>query len=138
MSNETRLRRITKPATDLVIINADATGTILLRQNAFFGEMVEASVAQVKQLTEAPSLRDAVESQRAYLREMGSKFRSVTRENIDTIRGAGRDAGEVLRTAVRGLREDASEAIEDAGEAVAEQVAPPTMQPAAPAPAPTY
>lgn len=122
MSTESRFTRVTKPMTDLVILNAEATGTVLQRQNAFVAEVIAASVDQVKVLTEAGSLRDALDSQRAYIREIGEKFQTTARENIETIRGASRDAGNVVRGAFRRAEEDASEAVSEARESVAEAV----------------
>lgn len=141
MSEANRLARITKPVTDLVVLNAETTGTILLRQNAFVTDMISASVDQVKTLTTAGSLRDAAESQRAYLREMGSKFQSVTKENVETLRDAGRDASSVVRGAFKGVRKDASEAVDSmrsdaasavdsAADSVASSVAPQQPAPA--------
>ena len=122
MSTESRFTRVTKPMTDLVILNAEATGTVLQRQNAFVAEVIAASVDQVKVLTEAGSFRDALDSQRAYIREIGEKFQTTARENIETIRGASRDAGNVVRGAFRRAEEDASEAVSEARESVAEAV----------------
>ncbi len=112
MTTETRFARVTKPMTDLVILNAEATGTVLQRQNAFVAEVIAASVDQVKVLTEAGSLRDAMDSQRAYIREIGEKFQSTARENIETIRDAGREAGTVVRGAFRRDEEAAEETVE--------------------------
>lgn len=122
MSNESRISRAIKPVTDLVILNAETTGTILLRQNALFNDMIAASVDQVKTLTTVGSLRDAVDAQRAYLREMGSKVRSTTRENVETIRGASQDAGDVVKGVFRRARKDTAEGVEQAAGQVADAV----------------
>lgn len=139
MSNESRIAKAMKPVSDLVVLNAETTGAILLRQNALFNDLISASVDQVKVLTSAGSVRDAMESQRAYLREVGSKVRSVTRENIETLRGAGRDAGEVVKGAFRSARTDVSEGFEQAADSVSQGVQNAGDQAAAyvaPAPAP--
>lgn len=141
MSEQNRFARVTKPMTDLVIINAETTGTVLQRQNAFVAEVIAASVDQVKVLTEAGSLRDAIDSQRAYVREISEKFQTTARDNIETIREAGKDAGNVVRGAFRRAESDVEEAVAeartDAAEAisnVSEAVAPA----AEPAPAPQF
>ncbi len=143
MSEQNRFARVTKPMTDLVIINAETTGSVLQRQNAFVAEVIAASVDQVKVLTEAGSLRDAIDSQRAYVREISEKFQTTARDNIETIREASKDAGNVVRGAFRRVESDVEEAVaearEDAAEAiqgVSEAVAP-AAEPA-PAPAPQY
>ncbi|HSG88240.1 MAG TPA: phasin family protein [Pseudomonadales bacterium] len=122
MSNESRISKAIKPVSDLVVLNAETTGTILMRQNSLFGDMIAASVDQVKILSEAGSVRDALESQRAYLREMGSKVRSTTRENIETLRTAGRDAGAVVKGAFRSARKDVGESVEQAADQVSQTV----------------
>lgn len=144
MSEQNRFSRVTKPMTDLVIINAETTGTVLQRQNAFVAEVIAASVDQVKVLTEAGSLRDAIDSQRAYIREISEKFQTTARDNMDTIREASKDAGNVVRGAFRRAEEDVQEAVNEAREGaaeaieqVAEAVAPAAAEPA-PAPAPQY
>lgn len=143
MSEQNRFARVTKPMTDLVLINAETTGTVLQRQNAFVAEVIAASVDQVKVLTEAGSLRDAIDAQRAYVREISEKFQSTTRENFETIRGASKDAGSVVRGAFRRVEDDVENAVSEARESVSEgfeQVAS-AVAPAsesAPAPAPQY
>ena len=141
MSEQNRFARVTKPMTDLVIINAETTGTVLQRQNAFVAEVIAASVDQVKVLTEAGSLRDALDSQRAYIREISEKFQSTARENLETIREGGRNAGNVVRGAFRRVEADVenavSEARQDAADAIdqfSDKVAPASSTTAAPAP----
>jgi hypothetical protein len=104
MKTQTRISRALAPVSNLVVLNAETTGTILLRQNALAKDLIAASVDQVKLLTEAGSLRDAVNFQRAYLRDIGTRVRSTGRENLDTLRHAGRDARGVLRDALRSAR----------------------------------
>lgn len=133
--SQNRLDRVLKPVTDLVVLNAETTGQVLMRQNAFFGDLVSASVDQVKTLTTVHSLREAVESQRSYLREIGGKFRGVTRENVETIRDATRDAGTVLRGAFRRAEDSVSEEIDELRQDAADAIAPEAQQPT-PAPAP--
>jgi phasin family protein len=144
MSQQNRISRALKPVNDLIVLNAETTGTILLRQNAFVTDLISASVDQVKVLTSAGSFRDAVESQRAYLKELGSKFQSVTKENVETLRDAGRDAGTVVKGAFSSARDEAGDAVDDfrseaagtierTADSVADSVAP---QPE-PTPAPT-
>ena len=143
MSQQNRLARVTKPMTDLVVINVETTGTVLQRQNAFVAEVIAASVDQVKVLTEAGSLRDAVDSQRAYIREISEKFQTTARDNIETIREASKDAGGVVRGAFRRVEDDVEEAVSEAREDAAEAIqnvaaaVAPAAQPA-PAPAPQY
>ena len=120
MSEQNRFARVTKPMTDLVIINAETTGTVLQRQNAFVAEVIAASVDQVKVLTEAGSLRDAIDSQRAYVREISEKFQTTARDNIETIREAGKDAGTVVRGVFRRAEDDVQEAVSEARADVAE------------------
>ena len=113
-ATENRFARVTKPMTELVLLNAETTGTVLARQNAFVADVIAASVDQVRVLTEAGSLRDAIDSQRTYVREIGEKFQATARENVETIRAAGRDAGTVVRGAFRRAETDVKEAIDDA------------------------
>ena len=122
MPEQRRFTRVTKPVTDLVIVNAETTGTVLQRQNAFTAEFIAASVDQVKVLTEAGSLRDAVDAQRAYIREISEKFQSTARENIETIRAGGSKAGQIVRGVFRRAESDVSESIDDAREQAAESV----------------
>ncbi len=122
MSTQSRIKNVLKPVNDLVLINAETTGAILLRQNAFFGDLVESSVQQIKTLTQAESLRDAVDAQRAYIKEVGSKVSSVTRDNIETLREGGKSAGSVLSSALRRGREEVSEAVDSAQTQVNESV----------------
>lgn len=122
MKTQTRISRAFAPVSDLVVLNAETTGTILLRQNALAKDLISASVDQVKLLSEAGSVRDALNFQRAYLRDMGTRVRSTTRENLDTLRHAGRDARGVLRDTLRNARSEAAEAVNEATESVSEAV----------------
>ena len=121
-ANDSRISKAIKPVTDLVVLNAETTGTILLRQNALFNDMIAASVDQVKTLTTVGSLRDAVDAQRAYLREMGSKVRSTTRENVETLKDASQEAGDVVRGVFRRARTETAEGVEEAAGQVADAV----------------
>ena len=112
MSAQSRIQSVLKPVNDLVMINVETTGEIILRQNAVFGDIVKASIDQAKTLAEANSLRDAYQAQRAYLREVGSKVTEVSRENLETLRTGGQHAREVLAGAYRKGREEASEAMQ--------------------------
>ncbi len=122
MSTQTRIKSVLKPVNDLVLINAETTGSILLRQNAFFGDLVESSVQQVKTLSQAESLRDAMDAQRAYIKEVGSKVSAVARDNIETLREGGNSAREVVTSAFRRGREEVAEAAETAEAKVTETV----------------
>lgn len=122
MSTQTRIKSVLKPVNDLVLINAETTGSILLRQNAFFGDLVESTVQQVKTLSQAESLRDAVDAQRAYIKEVGSKVSSVTRDNIETLREGSKSAGSVVKGALRRGRNEVSEAVDSAQEQASEAV----------------
>lgn len=122
MSTQTRIKSVLKPVNDLVLINAETTGSILLRQNAFFGDLVESSVQQVKTLSQASSLRDALDAQRAYMKEVGAKVSSVARDNIETLREGGKSAGTVVKSALRRSRDEVSEAVDTAGQQVSEAV----------------
>lgn len=122
MSTQTRIKRVLKPVNDLVLINAETTGSILMRQNAFFGDLVESSVQQVKTLSQAQSLRDAIDAQRAYMKEMGSKVSSVTRDNFETFREGSKSAGGVVKGALRRGRDEASEVVDSAQEQAADAV----------------
>lgn len=122
MSTQTRIKSVLKPVNELVLINAETTGSILLRQNAFFGDLVESSVQQVKTLSQAQSLRDAIDAQRAYMKEMGSKVSAVTRDNIETLREGGKSAGGVVKGALRRGRDEVSEAVDEAQEQAADVV----------------
>ncbi|MEE4360450.1 MAG: phasin family protein [Pseudomonadales bacterium] len=130
MSSERRMTRVLKPVNDLVVLNAEATGTILMRQNAFFGDLVSASVDQVKTLTSVGSVREAMDAQRTYLREIGSKFQSVARENVETLRDATRDASNVIRGAFRRAQDTVTEEVNELRTEAAEAIAPQAQQPA--------
>ena len=142
MSTQTRITRITKPMTDLVILNAETAGAVLQRQNTFVAEVIVASVDQVKVLTESGSVRDAFDAQRAYVRDMGEKLQTTARNNLETIRAASTEAGDVIRGAFRRAEADVAEAVEEVREAAAEaveQVAEQVSEAVAPAePAPQY
>lgn len=122
MSTQTRLKSVLKPVNDLVLINAETTGSILLRQNAFFGDLVESSVQQVKALSQAESLRDAIDAQRAYMKEVGSKVSAVTRDNLETLREGTKSAGSVVKGALRRGRDEVSEVVDSAQEQASEAV----------------
>ena len=142
MSTQTRITRITKPMTDLVILNAETAGAVLQRQNTFVAEVIVASVDQVKVLTESGSVRDAFDAQRAYVRDMGEKLQTTARDNFETIRAASTEAGDVIRGAFRRAEADVAEAVEEVREVAAEaveQVAEQVSEAVAPAePAPQY
>jgi len=120
MSAQSRIKSVLKPVNDLVMINVETTGEILLRQNAFFGDVVKASIDQAKTLAEANSMRDALDAQRAYFREVGSKVTEVSRENLETLRTGGQHARSVLTGAYRKGREEASEAVRQGQESASE------------------
>ena len=122
MSTQTRIKSVLKPVNELVLINTETAGSMLLRQNAFIGDLVESSVQQVKTLSQAPSLRDAVDAQRAYMKEMGSKVSAVTRDNIDTLRKGTKSAGGVVKGAMRRGRDEVSEVVDSAQETAADTV----------------
>lgn len=122
MSTQTRIKSVLKPVNELLLINAETTGSVLLRQNAFFGDLVESSVQQVKTLSQAQSLRDALDAQRAYMKEMGSKVSAVTRDNIETLREGTKSAGGVVKGALSRGRDEMSEAMDSAQEAASETV----------------
>lgn len=122
MSTQTRIKSVLKPVNELVLINAETAGSMLLRQNGFFGDLVESSVQQVKTLSQAPSLRDALDAQRAYMKEMGSKVSAVTRDNMETLREGTKSAGGVVKGAMRRGRDEVSEAVDSAQETAAETV----------------
>lgn len=122
MSTQTRIKNVLKPVNDLVLINAETAGSVLLRQNAFFGDLVESSVQQVKTLSQAHSVRDAIDAQRAYMKEMGSKVSSVTRDNFETLREGGKSAGTVVKGALRRGRDEVSEAADNVQEQASDAV----------------
>lgn len=122
MSTQTRIKNVLKPVNDLVMINAETTGAILLRQNAFFGDLVESSVQQIKTLTQSESLREALDAQSAYMKEVGSKVSAVTRDNIETLREGGKSARTVVTSAFRRGREEVADAAESAEAKVTETV----------------
>ncbi len=122
MSTQTRIKSVLKPVNDLVLINAETTGSILMRQNAFFGDLVESTVQQVKTLSQADSLRDAVDAQRAYMKEVGSKVSSVTRDNLETLREGSKSAGSVVKGALRRGRDEVSDTVDAAQEQATEFV----------------
>jgi len=122
MSTAERIRNVFKPMADLAVINSETTGAILLRQNAFFGELVESSVNQIRTLAEAPSVRDAVETQRGCLREVSSRASSVARDNFETLREGGKNAGSVLRGSFERGRQDVADAVEKGQSQVNETV----------------
>ena len=142
MSTQTRITGITKPMTDLVILNAETAGAVLQRQNTFVAEVIVASVDQVKVLTESGSVRDAFDAQHAYVRDMGEKLQTTARNNLETIRAASKEAGDVIRGAFRRAEADVAEAVEEVREAAdeaVEQVAEQVSEAVAPAePAPQY
>ena len=122
MSTQTRIKSVLKPVNELVLINAETTGSILLRQNAFFGDLVESSVQQIKTLSQAESLRAAIDAQRAYMKEMGSKVSAVTRDNLETFREGTKSAGTVVKGALRRGRDEVSEVVDSAQEQAADAV----------------
>ena len=122
MSTQTRITGITKPMTDLVILNAETAGAVLERQNTFVAEVIVASVDQVKVLTESGSVRDAFDAQRAFVRDMGEKLQTTARDNFETIRAASTEAGDVIRGAFRRAEADVAEAVEEVREAADEAV----------------
>ena len=101
MNAQNAIQRVTKPLTDLVLLNAETTGQILLRQNAVFGQLVEQSVAQTRRMTAVSGVREAVESQREYLRTVGETLRTAQQDNLETLRNAGKSAVDVIRGAIR-------------------------------------
>jgi len=122
MSTQTRIKSVFKPVNELVLLNAETAGSVLLRQNAFIGDLVESSVQQVKTLSQAHSLRDAIDAQRAYMKEIGSKVSAVTRDNIETLREGGKSAGGVVKGAFRRGRDEVSEVVDSAQETATDAV----------------
>jgi phasin family protein len=116
MTMRERVRDALKPASDLVVLNAETTGRLIQQQTALVLEVTEASVAQVRKLMAADSVREAYELQRDYVSDVFSMARGTGREQIATLREAGSDAGSVLRGAFRSVREEAAEAVEPAPE----------------------
>ena len=95
------IRRITKPLVDLMVLNAETTGAILLRQNAMLGELVKAGVDRARAVADAKDVGEAFRLQTEFGREVFEKMNSTGRENWETVRDAYGKAGEVIRTAVR-------------------------------------
>lgn len=112
MSMSDRVRDAFKPASDLIVLNAETTGRLIQQQTALVLEVTEASVAQVRKLMAVESVREAYELQRDYVSDVFSMARGTGREQIATLREAGSDAGSVLRGAFRRVREEAAEAVE--------------------------
>ena len=112
MTTRDRVRQAFKPATDLVVLNAETTGRLIQQQTALVLELTEASVAQVRKLMAAESVREAYELQRDYVSDVFSMARGTGREQIATLREAGSDAGSVLRGAFRRVREEAADVVE--------------------------
>jgi hypothetical protein len=126
MALSDNVRKAFKPASDLAVLNAETTGRLIQQQTALVLEVTEASVAQVKKLMQVESIREAIELQRDYVGDVFSMTRGTSREQLATLREAGSDAGEVLRSVFRRAREEAAEAIEPTPEN-----APEVAQPAA-------
>lgn len=97
---QSMLSRFTRPVIDLMVLNAETAGSMLLRQNTAFGELVQAGVERARAVADAKDLGEAVRLQSEFGREVFEKMSSVGRENWNTVREAYGKAGEVLREAV--------------------------------------
>ena len=95
------ISRITKPLMDLMLLNAETTGAILLRQNAVMGELVQAGVDRARAVAGAKDLGEAMRLQTDFGRHVFEKLSATGRDNWNTVRDAYGKAGGVIRTAVQ-------------------------------------
>ena len=95
------ISRITKPFVELMLLNAETTGAILLRQNAVMSELVQASVDGARAVAGAKDLGEAMRLQQDLGRQMFEKLSATGRDNWNTVRDAYSKAGTVIRTAVQ-------------------------------------
>lgn len=95
------IRRITKPLVDLMVLNAETTGAIMLRQTATVGELVQSGVERARAVAAAKDVSEAFRLQTEFGREVLEKLTATGRDNWGTMRDAYGKAGEVIRTAVQ-------------------------------------
>ena len=94
------ISRFIKPITDLMVINAETTGEILLRQTSAFSELVQAGVENARKVAAAPSFAEAARTRVEFVREMMSKANDVNRGNWESIRSGFAKSRDRLRGAV--------------------------------------
>lgn len=95
------MSRITKPFMDLMLLNAETTGAILLRQTAVVGELVQAGIDGARAVAGAKDLGEAMRLQQDLGRQVFEKLTATGRDNWNTVRDAYDKAGSVIRTAVQ-------------------------------------
>ncbi len=95
------ITRITKPLVDLMLLNAETTGAILLQQNAMMAELVQAGVDRARAVADAKDLGEAMRLQTDFGRHVFEKLSAAGRDNWNTMRDAYGKAGSVIRTAVQ-------------------------------------
>lgn len=83
---QTTIDRFIKPITDLMVINAETTGEILLRQTNAFSELVQAGVENARKAAAAPNFAEAARTRMEFVREVMEKANDVNRGNWESLR----------------------------------------------------
>ena len=91
------ITRFIKPISDLMIINAETTGEILLRQTSAFSELVQAGVENARKAAAAPTLAEAARTRFEFMREVMAKANDVNRGNWESIRSGFAKSRDRLR-----------------------------------------
>lgn len=90
-------RTFVKPMADLMVVNAEATGAMLLRMNALSAELIREGIDHARALAGAADFAEAGRLQTESVRKVAEKVGEASRENADAAREAFSKAGEVIR-----------------------------------------
>ena len=95
------VNRFIKPISDLMVINAETTGEILLRQTNAFSELVRAGIDNARKAAAAPSLAEAARTRVEFAREVFAKANDVNRGNWQSLRAGFEKSRDRLRGATQ-------------------------------------
>ena len=95
------INRFIKPITDLMVINAETTGEILLRQTSAFSELIQAGVENARKAATAPSFAEAARTRVEFVREVMAKANDVNRGNWASLRAGFSKSRDRLRGATQ-------------------------------------
>jgi len=85
-----------KPVMDMAEINKKTTETLISLQSQYVSEFVNASLAQMKTLTEAKEPKAAFEAQVKYLKDIEAKMTEVAEKEVAALTSAREELTEIV------------------------------------------
>lgn len=85
-----------KPVMDMAEINKKTTETLISLQSQYVSDFVNASLAQMKTLTEAKEPKSAFEAQVKYLKEIEAKMTDVAEKEVAALTAAREELTEIV------------------------------------------